>query len=219
MKKSNLILLGLIVAILATLMASAVTLRVKMDKQAYAKMEPPANSFTDVPLGAFSVVEVDGLDAATIVTGPANVLHLPKRESERPTYRVSMDTLYVSAPEKGNGNLQLHLTGVKSVWFKEVNVGSVAGFSGDSLSINGFKTNMTISGSTLGRLRLRADSCATVDLKDIDCKEFLPGLADVELLSVDSCNVRSIRGRWDEASSLKLDGYSLNHVEKIDHEQ
>lgn len=219
MKKSNLILLGLIVAILATLMASAVTLRVKMDKHAYAKMDPPSNSFTDVPLGAFSVVAVDGLDAATITTGPANVIHLPNRQSDRPTYRISLDTLYVTTTENGQGSLQLNLTGIKSVWFKGVNSGSVAGFSGDSLSVYGLNTtNILVAGSTLGRLRLHADTCASVNLKDIDCKEFLPGLAAVEL-SVDSCNVRSIRGRWDATSSLKLDGYSLNHVEKIDHEQ
>lgn len=219
MKKSNLILLVLLAAILATLLASAVTLRVKMDKQAFVKMVPPSDSFTDVPLGAFSVVAVDGLNVATITAGPANTIHLPQRESERPSYRLSLDTLYVTATDKDRGNIRVNARALRSVLFKGTEDGTVAGFSGDSLSVYGLNsTSILVAGSTLGRLYLQADTCANVNLKDMDCKEFLPRLAGVEL-AVDSSTVHSIRGRWDGTSSLKLDGYSLNHVEKIDHEQ
>lgn len=219
MKKSNLILLCLILAVLGTVLASAVTLRVKMDRHSYEEMVPPNNTFMDVPLGAFSVVAIDGLDVATISPSPSNVIHLPVRKSERPVYRLSLDTLYISAPPDGRGTVTLSAPRIRSVLFRGLTNGSVLGYNGDSLSVYALNTtNVLVAGTTLGSLRVQADTCANVNLKDVDCKEFFPALTAVEL-SVDSSTVRNIRGRWDGTSSLKLDGYSLNHVEKIDHEQ
>ena len=218
MKKSNLILLCFILAILATILVSAVTLRMKMNKRRYAKFIPPQGSVTDFPLGAFSVVVIDGIRDVTITPWPNNVIHLPQRESMRPSYRLGNDTLFVKDTADGEGNLQLNASVLRSVWLKNVNNSRIAGFNGDSLTITALNSeNVFLAGLTVGRLHLQADTAAEVTLSHVDCQLFQPFLTSAGL-SIDSSSVHNIRGRWDAASNLKLDGYSLNRIEKIEHQ-
>lgn len=222
MKKSNLILLCLILVVLVTCTATAITIRVKVDHHWYVTMEAPKGEVSDlIPVGVFSVIVADGLNGLTVLQNPGNGVQLPLRTSEKPVCRLEGDTLKVSsAGQDGSGVIMISVANLKALYVKNTSTIALLGLKADSLFIKSEGSGgTTLIRSELGSLRLQLDSSQQFTFDHTDCRVLWPYMDSSASLAMDSSRVGRIVGKWNGTASLKMDGVTLNGIQKIEHVQ
>lgn len=220
MKTSNIILLTLFLFVLATVTAMAIGLRVKEDNGWYTSKGTTEESFGDMPLGTFSMIEAEGLDNVTIKQGGDNRIHLPTENKYRPQFQVVGDTLKLWATnKKEDQDVMVTVKGLNMISLRHVQDCSLLRYKGDSLSIvdDGWG-NIHIDTTEFRAIRVDGGQGAHVFLSSTACATLWPELDSSSVLSLENVRVRVIRGHWNGDASLQLDAATLrNGIEHIEH--
>ncbi|TDW99164.1 DUF2807 domain-containing protein [Dinghuibacter silviterrae] len=217
MKKSNIILLALVLVVCGTFVSLAVALRVKFDHKDYKIAQAFDTEFEDVAAGAFSVIEAENLDGIEINQGDRDSIGLPTRPEKRPLYKVVGDTLKLT-PGRGPGNDNIRLTvhDLKGLYIHRVNSCHVYNIQGDSLyTLVDGGNDISIEGGVVGSFRLQL-SGGGIGVDHITCKTLSLYADSVSRVSLKNCMIECVRGRWDGREQVEMDGGTLSFIQKIE---
>ena len=113
----------------------ATFLRYKVNHLQYSALIPSGGAFSDVPLGPFSVILVDGVNDVAVQKGEQNLVRLPQRNENRPAYRLQGDTLKVWSARAGEGSVRIVARDLRIFLMPKGGDCTLTGFHGDSLSV------------------------------------------------------------------------------------
>jgi hypothetical protein len=208
MRTSNIILLSTAFVILATVTLLTVVLRYKVNHLLYAKLIPSEDAFSDVPLGAFSVILIDGVNDVTVRSGDQNLVRIPKRTELQPSYRLQGDTLKVSS----GGTVRIVARDLRVFLMPRSGESTLSGFHGDSLSVvtGGDWGTTTIDSVDLIRLHLNLGVGKKGVLSHSSIRTLWADMDSSANLGVGNSRIDRLNGRWTADATFDADGVTLS---------
>jgi hypothetical protein len=212
MRTSNIILLSLAFVVLATATTLAAILRYKVDHLHYAELIPSRDAFSDVPLGPFSVILVDGVNDVTVREGGQNLLRLSQREGNPPSYRLYGDTLKVWSARQGEGTVRIVVRDLRTFLMPKGGDCVLSGLHGDSLSVitGGEWGTTSIDSADLLSLRLNLGVGKKGLLSRSNCRMLWADMDSSANLGIDSSRIDRLNGRWVGDATFNVDGVTLS---------